>query len=102
MDHILSFSVYFFICLLGIPVYYHIACHFLYSESVTLNYLSGFLLAGIGHFQVYIGRYGVVPYTDIVIHDRSNIVISLIPLFICFLYSLAFGIAYKKYFGKRR
>ncbi|GEM_PF-2883201 len=100
MAHEFNFNVYFIISMLIVPVFYYIASHFLYSESITLHYVAGFMLAGINAFHIYIAQHGFIPYTSIAVHT-TNDYFAYMPIILTFINSYAFARAYKKYYNKR-
>jgi hypothetical protein len=50
--------------------------------------------------HIDIGRSGVLPFTDYLIHDYHSIMYALFPLAFWFLSVFAFGRGYGKYFRK--
>jgi hypothetical protein len=95
-----SFVLYCIISLLSVPVLYYIFSHLLYSQNLLLNVLSYLLLIGASKMHIDIGRSGVLPFTDYLIHDYHSIMYALFPLAFWFLSVFAFGRGYGKYFRK--
>lgn len=95
-----SFVLYCIVSLLSVPVLYYILSHLLYSQNLLLNVLSYLLLIGASKIHIDIGRSGVLPFTDYLIHDCHSVMYAVFPLVFWFLYVLTFGMAYGKYFRK--
>jgi hypothetical protein len=51
--------------------------------------------------HIDIGRSGVLPFTDYLIHDCHSITYAVFPLAFWFLSVFTFGRAYGKYFRKK-